>query len=70
MKISRETKQIEMVEHEHLEVRIEKDHSTGFWIYIRKAPPGQKVKHDYDVMIPLSNPFDIYQIDRIPWPPA
>ena len=59
-----------MVEYENLEARVEKDSATGFWIYIRKAPPGVKVKQDFDVMIPLSNPFDIYQLEKIPWPPA
>ena len=60
VKISRETKELDFVEHEYLEARVEKDTATGFWIYVRKSPPGVKVKHDFDVMIPLSNPFDIY----------
>ncbi len=68
VKISRETRQMELVEHEYLEARVEKDLATGFWIYIRKAPPGAKIKNDFDLMIPLSNPFDIYEFEVIPWP--
>ena len=68
--MSRETKQIEMTEHENLEARVAKDSATGFWIYVRKSPPGAKVKQDFDIMIPLSNPFDIYTPEKIPWPPV
>lgn len=48
---------------------MERDTATGFWIYVRKNPPGVKVKHEFDLMIPLSNPFDIYKIGK-PTPPT
>ena len=35
VKISRESKEIEMAENKYLEARVEKDSATGFWIYIR-----------------------------------
>jgi hypothetical protein len=69
IKINRNTKQIEMVEHEYLQARLVKDAATGFWVYVRKAPPGVKIKQEFDLMIPLSNPFDIYTLDKPIIPP-
>lgn len=64
IKINRITKALEIIETEYLQARIERDAATGFWIYVRKAPPGVKVKQEFDIMIPLSNPFDIYKIEK------
>ena len=48
-----------------MQARLEKDLSTGFWIYIRQKP-AEKAKtkdiKDFLWMIPLSNPFDIYEL--------
>lgn len=43
--INRDDRQVVSCEYEHLEARVEKDTATGFWIYVRKAAPGSKVKH-------------------------
>ena len=48
-----------------MQARLEKDLSTGFWIYIRQKPAEKaKIKDikDFLWMIPLSNPFDIYEL--------
>jgi hypothetical protein len=56
-------KQVETFETQNLQARLEKDLSTGFWIYVRTKPdPKTRARDikDFDWMIPLSNPFDIY----------
>lgn len=65
MKINKETKVIDTIESSNLQVRLEKDLSTGFWIYIRRKPAyNAKPKEikDFDWLMPLSNPFQIYQL--------
>ena len=63
-KINKEKKEIETLVTVDLQARLEKDLSTGFWIYLRTKPaPKTKAKDikDFEWMFPLSNPFDIYE---------
>ncbi len=65
VKINKETKTLETIESTNLQARLEKDLSTGFWIYIRRKPAANtkpKDIKDFDWLIPLSNPFEIYEL--------
>ena len=53
-KLNRETKEIEVLETENLLGRIDND----YWILVKK----RESTKDFDWMIPLGNPFDIYQL--------
>jgi hypothetical protein len=53
-KLNRETKEIELLETENLLGRIDND----YWILVKK----RESTKDFDWMIPLGNPFDIYQL--------
>ena len=53
-KTNRETKEVDIIEYEGLQGRLDKD----YWILIKK----RESKKDFDWMIPIGNPFDIYQL--------
>lgn len=53
-KTNRETKEVDIIEYEGLQGRLDKD----YWILIKK----KESTKDFDWMIPIGNPFDIYQL--------
>ena len=57
-KIDRGSKEMEVLESEELQGRIDKD----YWLLIKKKSSTK----DFDWMIPLGNPFDVYILEAKP----